>query len=214
MNKAKESAYYEQPRPEMLAFLPEKITRSIEFGCSTGLFSKTVKEQKGSEAWGVDMDEQAIAIAAGRLDRALAGDVFDIICQLPENSFDCVICNDFLEHLAYPDKFLLNVKRILTPGGSLVCSLPNVRYWKNVRELLFEKDWRYRDAGILDNTHLRFFTKKSMIRLMVNNGYKVELIKGINPNNKSLRFIIPNLLTLGKHRDMQYLQFGIRATLT
>ncbi len=196
----------------MLAFLPEKITRSIEFGCSTGLFSKTVKEQKGNEAWGVDMDEQAIAIAAGRLDRALAGDVFDIIGQLPENSFDCVICNDFLEHLAYPDKFLQAIKRIMTTEGSLICSLPNVRYWKNIRELLFEKDWRYRDAGILDNTHLRFFTKKSMLRLMADNGYKVELINGINPT-KSLRFIIPNLLTLGIHRDMKFLQFGIRCTI-
>ena len=209
---AKERIYYELDRPEMLAFMPSELNKSIEFGCSAGRFSAMVKQQYQNEAWGVDLDREAVAKAQQVLDKVLLADAYAVIEQLPQNYFDCVICNDFLEHLVDPDRFLTLLRPVLTDSAYLVCSLPNVRFWKNIRELLFAKDWRYRDAGILDNTHLRFFTKKSMVRMMEEHGFAVELIKGINPS-KSLKFYIPNFLTFGVHKDMQFIQFGIRAKL-
>ncbi len=202
--------YYELSRPEMLAFIPGQVSRTLEFGCAAGKFSALVKEKFDTEAWGVDLDEESIKKAEIVLDKAILGDVFEVIKSLPSSYFDCLICNDFLEHLAYPDDFLEAVKPVLAKNASLVCSLPNVRFWKNIRELLFEKDWRYREAGILDNTHLRFFTKKSMVRLMERHGFAIEEIRGINPS-KSLKFYIPNFLTFGTHKDMQFIQYGIRA---
>lgn len=202
--------YYTEQRPEMVDFLPQTIKRTIEFGCSNGNFSSTVKKIFNAEVWGVDLSPEAIVSAEKVLDHAICGDAIESLKKLPKNYFDCVICNDFLEHIPNPADFLKALKPYLTDSAILVCSLPNVRYWKNIREVLFEKDWRYRDAGILDNTHLRFFTKKSMIRLMNECDLTVEEIKGLSPT-KSLRFPVINLLTLWLHNDMKYLQYGIRA---
>ena len=194
----------------MLKLLPEKVTHTLEFGCSNGNFSKLLKEKYNAETWGVDMDPKAIENAKRVLDKAILGEAMEALETLPKEYFDCVICNDFLEHIPSPEKLIIALKPYVKDNAILICSLPNVRFWKNLKELILEKDWRYREAGILDSTHLRFFTKKSMIRLITTCGLKMETIEGINPS-KSLRFLIPNMLTFGIHNDMKYLQFVIRA---
>ncbi len=207
----KNSGYYDCLRPEMMDFIPSGCKKTIEFGCSNGNFSKDIKKHFNTESWGVDINPEASKKAAQVLDKVITGDANIALEQLPENYFDLVICNDFLEHIIDPTSFLKNIKPYVTDSAILVCSLPNVRYWKNLKELIFDKDWRYRELGILDSTHLRFFTKKSMLRMIHESGLKIKLIKGINPT-KSFRFFIPNILTLGIHNDMKYLQFAIQAS--
>jgi 2-polyprenyl-3-methyl-5-hydroxy-6-metoxy-1,4-benzoquinol methylase len=207
----KERNYFEKPRPEMMAFVPKTVEKTIEFGCSNGLFSNSVKQTFGAESWGVDIDPVAIESAKKVLDRAILGEAMQVLTDLPQAYFDCVICNDFLEHIHNPQEFLTALRPYVKDSANLICSLPNVRYWKNIKEVLIGKDWRYREEGILDSTHLRFFTKKSMIRLMSDSGLKNEKIAGINPS-KSIRFQIPNILTFGIHNDMKYLQFAIGAS--
>ena len=81
---------------------------------------------------------------------------------LPDNNFDVVIFNDVLEHFENPWAVLENVKTKLNASGVVVASIPNVAYITNLVELILKKDWRYKpEGGILDKTHLRFFTKKS-----------------------------------------------------
>ena len=206
----KDSAYYEFDRPEMLDFIPQTVSKTIEFGCSNGMFSKGVKEKFGTESWGVDIDATAIKNSKEVLDNVIEGSAMEALDRLPKGYFDCVICNDFLEHIINPGEFLKALKPYLKANAHLVCSLPNVRHWKNIGELIFEKDWRYREAGILDNTHLRFFTKKSMQRMLKDSGLSIKQIQGLKPA-KSLRFLIPNILTFGVHNDMKYLQFAIVA---
>lgn len=210
LKEENERTYYEGERPEMLKFVPDTVKKTIEFGCGDGNFSALIKQTYKTESWGVDMDPTAIENTKKVLDKVVLGEAMKVLQELPNNYFDCVICNDFLEHIPNPGEFIMSLRPYLKDSAVLVCSLPNVRHWKNLKELIFDKDWRYKDAGILDNTHLRFFTKKSMIRLMNDCGLTIETMHGISPA-RSLRFVIPNILTFKVHDDMKYLQFAIRA---
>ncbi len=95
-------------------------------------------------------------------------------------------------------------------GGHLVASIPNVRYFFNVVDLAVRGRWDYTEEGILDRTHLRFFTRSSMTRLLEECGFSVEAAIGINPTG-SVKFRLVNLLTLGRWSDMKYLQFACSA---
>ena len=84
--------------------------------------------------------------------------------------------------MADHDAFLRRVKQKISPGGVIVGSVPNVRYFKNLFDTLVLKDWDYKDAGILDRTHLRYFTLKSLSRSLRETGYSIDAIRAINPN--------------------------------
>jgi 2-polyprenyl-3-methyl-5-hydroxy-6-metoxy-1,4-benzoquinol methylase len=99
-------------------------------------------------------------LAGEKLSTILIGSVEEQLDSLPDDYFDCIICNDIIEHLADPWKVMSSLKRKISPNGFFVCSIPNVLFWKNLYELLIKRDWKYVDSGILDKTHLRFFTKK------------------------------------------------------
>ncbi len=204
--------YYESVRSEMESFVAEAPKRSIEFGCSSGGFSEILKIKCNCETWGIDIDEKSVEIARTKMDKVFLGNAFELVENLPENYFDCIICNDFIEHLHSPDLFFSKARRCLTKGAVLICSLPNVRHWKHVNRFLFLKDWKYKKSGILDYTHLRFFTKKSMIRSIKEWGFTIEKIKGIRPT-KSPFFYLFAFITFNYIGDMRYLQYGFRARL-
>ncbi len=202
--------YYEDQRKEMLPFIGRPPVRCLEFGCSSGGFSALLKEKYGCEAWGIDIDQPSVEIAKTRLDKAFLGDAYEIIKVLPENYFDYLICNDIIEHLHSPERFFEEVKSCLTKDAVLICSLPNVRHWKTFNRYLFLKDWKYKKrGGILDYTHLRFFTLKSMKRSMRLWGFEIEKVKGLKPT-KSPFFYLFTLITLGFIYDMRFLQYGFR----
>ncbi len=204
--------YYEDDRPEMLQFVGRKPAKIIEFGCSSGRFSESLKKKYQCETWGIDLDQQSVDLAKMKMDKVFCGDAFEQMENLPENYFDYIICNDFIEHVAYPEQFFERVKKHLTADAILICSLPNVRYWKHFNRYLFLKDWKYKKSGILDYTHLRFFTRKSMKRAINNWGFEIEKSKGIRPT-KSPLFYLFNLLFLNFIGDMRYLQYAFRARL-
>lgn len=116
-----------------------------------------------------------------------------------------IILNDILEHLLFPWDDLQHLKSKLTDEGVVVSSVPNVRCIKNLFKLIFKKDLKYVDEGILDSTHFRFFTEISIKALYENNGYAVQKIKGINAT-KSISFItlgiLFNILFLGIQSDI------------
>ncbi len=207
--------YYHNPRPEMIPFIPDSASVLLEVGCGTGAFAaglKAVRAKAGRsvEVWGVEMEEDAARQAAASLDRVLQGDVAQVLPELPAGHFDCLILNDVIEHVLDPSGLLVSLRPLLKPGGYLVASIPNVRYFFNVMDLVVQGRWDYTDEGILDRTHLRFFTRSSMIRLLEDSGYRVEGAVGINPTG-SAKFHLVNLLTLGRWSDMKYLQFACLA---
>jgi len=204
-------SYFTNPRKEMLAFLPEKCSRLLDVGYGGGDFGALVKEKKNTEVWGVDLSSRAIEHAKDKLDHAILGE-FSPTSSIPDNYFDVITFNDSLEHFPDPMPALQLCKTKLAPGGCIVCSLPNVRYIDNVIHFLIDMDWKYQDAGILDYTHLRFFTKKSMERWFVDAGYKIESITGIKPHYWSGKKIFLLRLFFEKYiEDMKYLNYVVVA---
>lgn len=204
--------YYTNRRTEMVQFLPRSYHSVLEIGCGEGGFADNL--DPGCEHWGVEPNEAAVVVASRRIQRVLAGGYAEVESQLPDGYFDLVICNDVIEHMPDHDAFLTRIRKKMKDGGSLVASIPNIRYYYCLRELLLRKDWVYRDHGVMDRTHLRFFTENSIRRSMTDNGFVIEAMHGINRLRgvkKVFRALFFVVLTFGYYRDILYPQFGLRA---
>lgn len=200
--------YYSGARREMLDFIPSGSSRILDVGCGQGEFARLVKSERHAEVWGVEIHREAAERAVAKIDRVLIGDIERDDLGLPNGYFDCVIFNDILEHLRDPWMVLQKVRAILTPGGYVVASIPNVRYFDHMKALLKHKEWRYETAGILDWTHLRFFTINSIRELFEYCGYEVVSIDGINGRKFPWKFRMLNYILKGTFEDMRYQQFA------
>jgi len=206
------SDYYANVRHEMVPFLPDTYRRVLEIGCGDGVFADLLT--RPHEMWGVELDPDAAARARPRLHRVLLGTFEQVQHQLPTNYFDLVVCNDVLEHMADPDAFLTAVGAHMTRNGCLIASIPNMRHWQVLWQLLVRKDWQYGREGIMDRTHLRFFTETSMRRMFTDAGFQIERMQGINgvfDRTRRILFGAVTLLSLGHYADTQYRQFGMTA---
>lgn len=174
---AQQAAYYQYARPEVVALVPSDAKTILDIGCSAGMLGKSLKERQSCLVTGIELMPDVAAKAAQVLDRVLSGDVFQALPQLPDGHFDVVIMADVLEHVADTDGMLRLAHAKLKPGGKLVLSLPNVQHWSVIKNLL-EGRWEYQEQGIMDKTHLRFFTKNSAISTLSRNGFHPEHIGG------------------------------------
>ena len=203
--------YYKQSRPEIVPFIPKGAKRILDIGCGEGGFGAELKKQFNVEVWGIEFIPAAAGIAQRKLDRVLVGDVMEKLKELPDKYFDCVIFNDVLEHLVDPYQVLVSMKSKFGPHGTVVASIPNIRYFRALFDLAIRGRWHYEESGTLDKTHLRFFTKKSVREMFESLGYRVVALKGINPTS-SWKVSVFNILTLGFFADTRYLQFCCVAT--
>jgi 2-polyprenyl-3-methyl-5-hydroxy-6-metoxy-1,4-benzoquinol methylase len=133
--------------------------------------------------------------------------------QLPVGYFDCIVFNDVLEHLMDPWKVLSDSKKLLAPGGCVVASIPNMRFYDVLKQLIVNKQWQYKEAGIMDFTHIRFFTVESIRDMFVKSGYRVVVLKGINYEKMPFFYYLLNLLTLNAFGDLRYVQYACVARL-
>jgi len=154
---------------------------------------------------------EASAAAGLVLDKVLHG-LFDETLGLPPGHFDTIVFNDSLEHFPDTTPPLALAHRLLHAQGRLVLSVPNVRHWPHVKHYLLHADWRYQDDGILDRTHLRFFTRRSIVRTLTEAGFEVQTVEGLGSCWRGLKRVLAHtLLPRGAH-DMAFLQFAIVAT--
>lgn len=147
---------------------------------SGGAFAATVKERTGAEDCGIEFNSQAAERARAVIDRVLVGDADERIAELPHAYFDAVVCNNVLEHLVNPCTTLTHLRRKLKPEGVVVASIPNIRFLPALSKVVLRKDFPQDDGGIFDRTHLRFFTRNSIVRLFETASFTVQRIKGIN----------------------------------
>lgn len=196
----------------MLPFVPSNAKTILEVGCGEGFFMQGLKAQQEVEAWGIEPEAVVSEKASVNFKKIICSTVEDAIHQLPDDYFDCIVFNDVLEHLLHPDRVLRSLHGKLRAGGCVVASVPNVRFMPNLYQLIVNKDWKYDPAGgILDETHFRFFTKKSMIRLFSDAGYDLNGISGIN-EIRSFKYRMLFLFTLGFFEDARYMQFACVAS--
>lgn len=201
----------------MRTYLPKAAARVLEIGCDEGDFGA----QLDAEVWGVEPQADAAAIATPRLHRVLIGTYDAVRDALPCGYFDAVVCNDVIEHMQNHDMFLRQVRAHLAQGGVLIGSVPNMRHYRALFELLVLRDWHYRESGVLDRTHVRWFTARSLRRCLRDCGYEVERLDGLNGG---IRFALSRqhlpqalfawaliLLSCGVWRDIRFMQLGFRA---
>lgn len=221
--------YFEANRHEVASLLPSTYSKVLEVGCAAGGFSEHLALP--CETWGIEPNHIAASAAKERIGRVLIGTYDEVASQLPDGHFDLVICNDVIEHMVDHDAFLEAVKRKMTRNGVIIGSIPNIRHITALAKLLIAKDWPYSDSGILDRTHLRFFTARSLRRTFDCHGYHIEVFRGLAsvirrgflrstkplsvPMNTVFRLCALSVvaLTLGAYWDTQYPQFGFRVRL-
>jgi methionine biosynthesis protein MetW len=167
-----------EPLAELTALIFEGVTpetRCLDVGCGSGNSYAAELANRAASWVGVDVSENAVAVArAAGLDARVIADAAEL--PFPDQSFDLVLCIEVLEHLFSPDGAAAEIHRVLRPGGRLVCSTPNVGYWRLRANMLFglwnplgdelsiEQPWR--------DPHIRFFTPKTLTRMLRLTGFR------------------------------------------
>ena len=159
--------------PALVALTPMSGGRALDVGCGCG-GNAIWLTQRGSKVDGITWDE-AEAVEAAKVCHQIYK--WDLNAGLPEdlkdNSYSLVLCSHILEHIAYPEKLIEGIRRVLTPDGVLVVAVPNLLFWQSRLKLLLG-NWQYEKSGTFDYTHLRWYTKNSMIALMRSHGLAVQ----------------------------------------
>lgn len=194
----------------MLKYIPQGTKTILEFGCGFGGFSSLVKEKLGTESWAVEIEKTAAQEAEKKLDKVINADASEALLQIPEDYFDCIVLFDILEHLIDPYGLLCALKTKLTKNGIIVASIPNIRYYRTFVDLVIHGNWDYKEHGILDKTHLRFFTYKSIIKTFNQLGFEMLELEGIHPTS-SRTFKILNIIFLNLLSDIRYKHFAVVA---
>lgn len=201
--------YYNRSyREEMLKYIPMDAEKILEVGCGEGLFLSYLKENRNLETWGLEMNSIAAEKASKVADKILTGDFNLIYNDLSAHYFDCIVFNDVIEHFSDPWVAITNAKQLLSNKGVIVASIPNFRYIGNMTEIITTADFKYvEEGGILDKTHLRFFTSKSIYRFFNECGYEVICQEGLRPC-KSWKEKLFIFLSFGFFKDMRYKQYA------
>lgn len=210
--ESKDDVYYSHSRTELLPFIPAGVKTVLDVGCGNGSFGTLLKQEYQCTVWGIEPDKSSALEAEKVLDRSINTLFSSSIPELAGQKFDVIFFNDVLEHLADPSEALSICKDLLNSSGHIIASIPNIRWYPVILSLLRYQDFKYQASGVMDKTHLRFFTKKSMVRLFEECGYTVCQIRGINKDSSFKFFNLLNFLLLGTQDDMKYPQFAIVAT--
>jgi 2-polyprenyl-3-methyl-5-hydroxy-6-metoxy-1,4-benzoquinol methylase len=165
-------AAYETERPEVQALVPLSARRILDVGCAAGALGSALKARQHAEVLGIELDPGYAADAERVLDRVICADADAGLAREDLGSFDCIVAADVLEHLVDPWATARRCAALLTPGGALVVSVPNVQYLKTFKELA-RGHWPREDAGLFDRTHLRWFTIADAHELVTQAGLAV-----------------------------------------
>jgi methionine biosynthesis protein MetW len=143
----------------------------LDVGCATGYLARALREQ-GCQVSGVEFDQAAAEEAAPALDKVVVGDLeqLDLAAEFAGDQFDVIVFGDVLEHLRDPLPVLRSVRELLRPGGAVVISVPNIAH-ADVRLSLLQGKFDYRSLGLLDVTHVRFFTRESLRTFLKDAGF-------------------------------------------
>lgn len=150
----------------------------LEFGSGSGAFFQNFDQYKFNYT-GVDSNKKAVKFGK---DQNLNINCCDWETFLKKNKkkFDIIIVNDFIEHTENHNIFISKAYEILVSGGLIVGSVPNLRFSPVLINLLVKRDFKYYTHGVLDETHLRFFTKKSLNRSLIENKFKISSLSMLN----------------------------------
>jgi len=162
---------YEGVNEQVFSLIPMSANRILDVGCGTGDLGERLRKQRDCFIAGITYSEQEAEIASRRLSQVICTNLNQYGFE-DLGKFDCVILSHVLEHLYRPEEVLARLKNVLEPASVIIVALPNVLWWRQRLEFLAGK-WRYRDCGLLDRTHYRFYDRTSSRQLLEQAGYEV-----------------------------------------
>lgn len=170
----KKSPYHTQANEFPISLIPDGTNVIMDLGCSSGWIGQNLLEMnKAAEVVGVEIFEPAAQEAMKCYKAVHVGNI-EVLTLDYSSYFDVVICGDILEHLKEPFSTIRKIYCWLKDGELIVCSVPNVRYWRVWRDLVFRGVWQYTSEGILDQTHLRFFTTRSFKKMLTEACFAIQ----------------------------------------
>jgi ubiquinone/menaquinone biosynthesis C-methylase UbiE len=167
---------HENHNPDLLAVMPAHARKIVEVGCSSGALAREYRKTHGDSGRyiGIEIDESFAELARRHCD-----DVHVSSIETPTKLLwkkladaDCWVFGDTLEHLRDPWAVLSKIRETIPETGTLVCCIPNAQHW-SIQVRLNIGDFRYADSGLLDKTHLRWFTRQTIIEMFSGAGFEV-----------------------------------------
>ena len=167
-------------RNDILKKIPNNVEFILDIGCSVGTLGRQIKNRNKCHITGIELSKKMGDEAAKYLDDVIIGDVEEsVLDDISSNKFECIILADIVEYLNDPWKLIIDCHRILKKDGIIIASIPNIKHFSTIYNLIIKGYWPYRERGIHDKTHLRFFTLKNIKELFK---YPQFIEKSINRN--------------------------------
>ena len=206
---AKTNSYFQGVRADYIAVLPPNPGATIlELGCAEGSTgARALAQGKCGHYVGIELHEPSAAIARIRLSEVHVGNIETMPLPFAPASFDALIISEVLEHLVDPWAVLARLAPLVRPGGLVFASSPNISHHKVIRSLLRGR-WDLADQGVMDRTHLRWFTPASYAAMFEGAGFVVEETRPVRPFGWKPRLF--NTLTKGRWQHLFMVQTSIK----
>lgn len=202
--------YYCSINEDLFSLIPKDANAILEVGCASGQLGSRYKEFNASCNYiGIEMVPDVAKKAESHLDRVITGNAEQLSNKrlaIQDESLDCVVYGDVLEHLIDPWKMVEQHAALVKKGGYMVTCIPNIRHWSVINKLLHGK-WEYREDGIMDKTHLRFFTLDSIYKMFEGAGFKVQDVLGRRASNTYYPAFIEGMEQSVKHLAVNWPEF-------
>lgn len=207
----KAEKYFSNIRTSFLAELPRNpAAKLLEVGCGRGNTALAARNQEKC-GWcaGIELCPGPAAVAAKHLDEVLVGDIEQMPLPFPPAHFDVLLMSEVLEHLRDPWTVLRRLHKLLKPGALVLAGSPNVSHHSVIRMLLRGR-WDLTSSGVMDRTHLRWFTPATYRALFEECGFAVVALGPAVPLRPKARIL--NRLTLRRLEHLLHTQIQLKAT--